>query len=176
MHEDSKLKEAHYFCSQMLAKLDDRQEFLFNLSAFLSAARSVLQYALKEAKSKDRGKEWYNGHIGSSRTLSFFKHKRDINVHIEPVTVSQHTLIEMTLHISESFSLKVIHPDGNIVSEYHSEPEAPPRPAHIPPKISHRFTFPDWEGKEDVPGLCQAYFAELERVVADGQAKGFLTE
>jgi hypothetical protein len=52
----------------------------------------------------------------------------------------------------------------------------PPPECDIPPIVSHRFTFPDWFGNEDVLQLCDLYLKHLERAVADGQSKGFLTK
>jgi hypothetical protein len=48
----AKLAEAEYFYGRMQAERYNDAAFLHNLSAFLAAARSVLQYALKEAKAK----------------------------------------------------------------------------------------------------------------------------
>jgi len=177
MDEGSKLKEANYFYSQMLSKTDNREEFIFNLSAFLSAARSVLQYALEESKVKSGGQNWYQGQFTSNKVLSFFKDKRDINIHIKPVEVSQHTLIEITevLYLSESIHIKKFDEKGQLIEEYSSEPEPPTRRTEIPPKVTNQFTFPDWSGNEDVLQLCQLYLNELRRVVTDGQGKGFLT-
>ena len=40
MNELKKLAEAQYFYNRMLAEFDNRQDFTYNLSAFLAAARS----------------------------------------------------------------------------------------------------------------------------------------
>ena len=40
MNEDTKLREADYFLMQMHNELKEPERFTFNLSAFLSAARS----------------------------------------------------------------------------------------------------------------------------------------
>lgn len=50
MHELEKLKEAGYFARRMEASINDPKAFQYELSAFLSAARSVLQYAFEETK------------------------------------------------------------------------------------------------------------------------------
>jgi hypothetical protein len=178
MREELKLRETEHFYSQMVSKIDNREEFIYNLSAFLSAARSVLQYAFKECKTKSGGQNWYRVQIGSSNVLTFFKDKRDINVHIKPVEVSQHTSIEVTdtLYISEGIEIKQFDENGQLIYEYSSEPEQPPRWPEIPPKITNKFTFPDWSGNEDVLQLCQVYLNELKRVIADGQNKRFLTK
>jgi hypothetical protein len=51
MYEQEKIEEAEYFLEGMRQATEARP-FQFELSAFLSAARSALQYALKEAKGK----------------------------------------------------------------------------------------------------------------------------
>src|SRR3990172_228730 len=177
MYEESKLKEARYFYSRMLSETDNRDNLLFDLSAFLSAARSVLQYAIKEAKTKAGGQQWYQIQVTSSNVLTFFKDKRDINVHATPIQVSQHTSIELTaiLHVSGSIHIKKFDQNGQLIGEYSSEPSEPTPPTEIPPKVTHRLTVQDWPGNEDVLRLCDLYLNELERVVADGQSKGILT-
>ncbi len=56
MYEKDKIIEAEYFYSRMSQEQNDRDAFRHNLSAFLSAARSVLQYALKEAETNTNSK------------------------------------------------------------------------------------------------------------------------
>src|SRR5207249_2882101 len=60
MHEEGKLQEASHFLGQMRSSLEDPEVFRYNLSAFLSAGRSVAQYALKEAQTKPGGQVWYD--------------------------------------------------------------------------------------------------------------------
>lgn len=178
MYEKSKLKEAGYFYSRMVSETDNRDHLLYDLSAFLSAARSVLQYAFKEAQGKSDSQQWYDNHITSSKVLAFFKDKRDINVHMQPVQVNQHTSIQSTevVRSSESTHIKKFDQTGRLIGEYSSEPSEPPPEPEIPPKVTHRFTFPDWSGTEDVLQLCYLYLNELQRVVEDGQNNGFLTK
>ena len=178
MYEESKLKEALYFYSRMASETDNRDNLLFNLSAFLSAARSVLQYALKEVQTKPGGQQWYDNYITSSKVLAFFKDKRDINVHVQPIQVNQHTSIQLTevVRFSESIHIKKFDQTGRLIGEYSSEPSKPPPSPEIPPKITHRFTFLDWSGTEDVLQLCHLYLKELQCVVKDGQNNGFLTK
>ncbi len=177
MHEQSKLNEAMYFYSRMLSDTDNREHLLFDLSAFLSAARSVLQYALEEARSKSGGQQWYDSRVSASAVLTFFKDKRDINVHTEPIQVNQHASLQLTevVRISESIHIKKFDQTGKLIGEHSSEP-GPQLPApDVPTVLSHRFTFADWNGNEDVFQQCNLYLTELERIAADGQNKGFLT-
>lgn len=178
MYEQEKLDEANYFYSRMLSEIADRNAFIFNLSAFLSSARSVLQYALKEAQTKTDGHKWYDNKIRASTVLSFFKDKRDINIHSEPVRARQLTTIAMrsTLHLSSSLSIRVFDAEGKLKSEFKEEPKPVPKPADSVPRITQRFTFPDWSGNEDIFGLGKLYLDELARVVQDGLSKGFLTK
>lgn len=87
MNEFEKIREAEYFLGRMTAEREVRDAFRFNPSAFLSAARSVLQYALEEARRKPGGQAWYDGHMAASPILTFFKDRRDVNIHVEPVAL-----------------------------------------------------------------------------------------
>ena len=60
MYEHEKLKEARYFVQRMETSVDDSELFQYDLSAFLSAARSVLRYALEEATKKPNERQWEN--------------------------------------------------------------------------------------------------------------------
>jgi hypothetical protein len=60
MYELDKIQEAEYFYDQMKVNEEKADVFKYNLSAFLSAARSALQFALKEAETKSGGIQWYD--------------------------------------------------------------------------------------------------------------------
>lgn len=181
MHEKAKLAEAGYFHSHMINELDNSEHFTYELSAFITPARSVLQYALEEAKSQAKGRQWYDEHIAKSAILSFFRDKRDFNIHTEPVKPAKDVTIfapPMTIYLSAL--APVIHTDasGDVIGERESSPEiekhefkALDRPGTT--TIKYRFT--DWQGDEDVITLCQMYLGELERLVEEGMKMGFLT-
>jgi len=178
MHEQTKLAEARYFHSRMLAELNDRERFTYNLSAFLSSARSVLQYACKEAKTRTGGQQWYDNHMAASPVLSFFRDKRDINIHFEPLKPAQHTNVALTTTVRLSASVSITHLDGNGNVLYQSPPETREpelRTPDTPPVVTTQYTFADWTGSEDIVTLSQMYLDELQRVVEDGIRNGFLT-
>jgi len=178
MNEQSKLEEALYFCQVMQGCQNERQPFVHNLSAFLSSARSVLQYAFEEAHVKRGGQKWYDTQMANHRTLAFFKDKRDVNIHSAPVNAKQDVAVAFTatLHLSGSLAMKLINAEGHVVGETSTQDPAPPSPEpEIPPVISTKYTFPDWLGNEDVLALSKLYLQEREAVVNDGVAKGFLT-
>ena len=184
MNKKAKIKEAKYFLARMKEEQDNREHFVHSLSAFLSAARSVLQYALNEVDPKENpsakpgAKMWYDNLMSVSSTLKFFKRKRDFNIHVEPVHPSAHFQVTLTekAGISESFSIVHRDKDGKIISKYSSEPPKP-KPEKPETSVEHevRYKFSDWTGDEDVITLCEKYIQELEKAVKDGVSKGFIT-
>lgn len=178
MNETKKIAEAEYFLAQMQKEENNRDAFTFNLSAFLSAARSVLQYASNEAESKPSGKKWYETFMANSPILRFFRGKRNINIHVEPVEIalSVNVTVHDTIHFSESVLVVKRDKDGNVVDQISTGPIEPaPAPPAPEATIQYRYTFPDWQGNEDVKTLAQAYLNELKALVQDGTAKGFLS-
>lgn len=180
MYELSKLAEAQYFYNRMLTEFENRENFTHNLSAFLSAARSVLQYALDEAATKTGGQAWYDKFINNSPILSFFRDKRDINIHIKPIEIVQHASVDIkaTVHISSSLHVKHYDADGNLLSESHSETpkrtnDEPKRKQATKATIEYRFG--DWSGSDDVISLSQMYINALQLIINDGVKKGFIT-
>ncbi len=179
MDEDNKLSEAGYFLKQLNILQNSPEEFKHNLSAFLSASRSALQYAFAEAQRKSGGKKWYDNRILKNRIFAFFKDKRDFNIHEEPVNLQRSVEVGVsgTLLISGSLTVVVRGPDGQIKETRTSE-EQPPSPAPAPSaKTTTHYTykFDDWSGSEDVIGLCQSYLGELTDFVQDGQSQHFLS-
>ena len=109
MNELDKIQEAKYFFSQMIKEKENRENFKFNLSAFLSSSRSVLQYALKEAKTKKCGQKWYSDQVSRNRVVGFLKDKRDINIHTKPPLLKRDIELKMseTIHISEFVTMTI---------------------------------------------------------------------
>ena len=179
MNEHRKLSEADYFLKGMGTAQEDPEAFTHELSAFLSAARSVLQYACEEAKMKPGGHAWYNAKMASDSVLTFFKDKRDFNIHEAPVDLSGVVEIGITDHVikpSDSLAITITDPEGNVVETVHGrseEPAAMPEEGQV--HIKHRYEFRDWPGKDDVLSLCQSYLTQLNAIVKDGVRQGFIT-
>ena len=70
MNEQYKIDEAKFFLARMEESIRDREAFRYYMSAFLTAARSVTQYAREESRSKGR-QQWYNETIAGCELLSF---------------------------------------------------------------------------------------------------------
>lgn len=178
MNERVKLSEAQYFYSKMIKENEIRENFCFELSAFLSAARSVLQYALKEAKSKQGGKQWYVDFVSKSTTLSFFKGKRDFNIHSGPISPRTDctVIIGEPICMSDSISIVLQDKDGNTIGKFDTPESLPDANKQIPTVIGkYQHLFIDWKGKEDILELGKSYIKELEQLINDGMAKGFIS-
>jgi len=176
MHEREKLNEARYFQSQMGLTLNQRKAFNYNLSAFLAAARSALQYANKEATTKPGGQAWYDTQVAGKPIVRFLKDKRDVGIHAEPIVPSASVEVSLTdtVHLSDSFSCMIEYADGRQEDRtIASSPEVAPPEATA--AVEYTYFFRDWPGREDLLTLCSSYLSDIERIVADGVANGFLT-
>ena len=150
MHEKWKLAEATYFYGRLLDEEENGKPFLFNLSAFLSAARSCLQYAWEEVRAKGgSAQSWYDGYVSNKPVLKFFKQKRDVNIHEEPVKASkQHIVIT-----GETMA------QGIITSQ----------------NVDSFFAKSDWPNDIPVVAYCRKYLDEVLLFIEEGVRKGFIS-
>jgi hypothetical protein len=179
MHEARKLSEAEHFLKGMQREVERPQALAFELSAFLSAARSVLQYACEEAKQKPRGQAWYDAEMGAEPCLRFFKGKRDHSIHIAPVQPPGTTtigIVDMVPSPRVSLTVSIYDTQGNLVREIKDD-SPPPRQANpcTEVTVAYCYRFPDWSGSEDVLSLCQKYLTTLKSVVDRGIKAGFIS-
>lgn len=175
MYEIYKLNEAKYFFKNMCNKIDDPVSFHHELSAFLSSARSVLQYGYEEAKTRSKGNIWYNKYVSQNSILNFFKTKRDINTHTEPVkTIKNITVcINEYIILSDSMNIGIQKEESSIKKKLK---ETNPQPEKKPNTMTVNYVFTDWQGKEDVIELCGKYIKKLDKFIKDGISKRFITE
>jgi len=182
MSKRTKIKEAEHFLSKMKTEQDNRENFEFNLSAFLSAARSVLQYAFEELKKvKTNEMMWYESSVSGSSIVGYFKDKRDTNIHEEPVRPRKDAEITITesAGVKESLSVEIKRSDGRVETksilddiETKQKPKKPK--TSVVSKSTYRFN--DWDGNEGVLTLCESYIKELKKIVQDGVSKEFITD
>lgn len=177
MNESYKLSEAEYFYSQMLSVQQVPEHFNFNLSAFLTAARSVLQYTFEEAKSKNGGKKWYDVATVAHPSIVFLRDKRNLNVHVRPVLAQTAIGIETSVPVRIEEAVEIhIFEEGKLVGHHKSglpPTEVPEKGEESVIRYSYRFT--DWAGSEDVSQLGQLYLQSLKAVVADGVSRAYLS-
>jgi hypothetical protein len=184
MHEQYKIGEAKFYLAKMEASIGDRAAFRYYLSAFLSAARSVIQYAWKG--SEDRGRlDWYDATVAGNEVLSFFKDKRDVNIHGEPVDPVTNFTIPLSEFLGGGYAVSGVYFKDNIVEvKLNKEEPSPPKPpesSEAPESraeatlASVRYRFNDWPGPEDVIGLSRRYVEELEKFVQKGTEIGIIS-
>jgi hypothetical protein len=114
--------------------------------------------------------------------LKFFKDKRDLNIHVEPVPLRADLAIQPAtarIRLSESVSIVMVE-EGRVVGRHESPPSPPAEePVEDDPaamaRVSRGYRFTDWRGSENVFQLCSQYLDELRAVVSDGRSKGLLT-
>ena len=175
MNETKKIQEAEYFLGRMTTEREIRDAFEFNLSAFLSAARSALQSALEEVRRQPGGQAWYDGHMATSKVLKFFKDRRDVNIHIEPVALRADIGVQARerIRLTESVTVEIFEGE-RLVDRRQSAPaqlETESELSEQPATISAIYRFSDWPGVEDVFQLSAQYLDELKAVVTDGQKR-----
>jgi hypothetical protein len=180
MHEDFKIQEAEYHLRR-LHQTQGQEAFPFELSAFMTAARSVLQYALEEAKPKPGGATWYESQVNDP-VVKFFRARRNSNVHVAPIDPAMNTQVtppagalgfqgySPTLQTSQQLSA-----DPMVVEQTVIPPSDPLRSINVP-SVSYSYRFKDWSGSEDVLTLCLSYLDRIKSIVASGRSQGLLTQ
>ncbi len=140
--------------------------FQFNYSAFLSAARSVLQYICEEVSpdhnpnARAGAKEWYQKSVENNRFIIFGKDERDENVHSCPV-IPDTSVTVFPKEIGASIE-DVLNSTGK---------EAPTLFA----KQKYTYMSFRWQGSENLLEVCSRYLAELEALIKDGLSKAYIT-
>ena len=151
--------------------------FAFNFSAFLSAARSAMQYALEEATKKVGGKKWYDHRVSSRAILRFFKDLRDVNIHVQPIALAKSVNVQVsaTLVITGSLVVTAHDSQGNLIERVEpSFQQQTTPPTWQPPEVENRYTLKEWPGSEDVLTVSDAYLTEVKFVIVEGISKGYI--
>lgn len=196
MYEAIKLIESEYFYQRMIQEQSDYYNFRFNLSAFLTSTRSVMQYVLEEVKAKRGGQSWYDSKVAGSNILKYFKDKRDTNIHAEPTKPSMNiTVFVPTMRIvvtgpqTESPVLEQRNREmiGRAMFKAFTGQEITKEEREmldnstiktedsVGGRSEMTYTFIDWSGPENALELCEIYLNILKTVVTEGQSKGFVT-
>jgi hypothetical protein len=177
-----KLKEATYFLSRLQDTRSDREVFKFNLSAFLSAARSVTFYAQKEFKRAPGFEEWYatkQDEMGADPAMRFFLDSRNKVLkqkHI-PTGAQINVTVTDTLNIAPNVSAELIRRDGikealDLVDEQEaSRPSAPKKSGTTVEWVWHFEDLPDGVDKKEVVTLCAEHVAKLRVFVEQCETK-----
>lgn len=179
MHVQWKYDEAEYFLEMMKENIEDRQKFRYNLSAFVSAARTITFVLQKEFSKNPKFNKWYpkkQMQMSRDKLFEFFNDKRNNIIHEEGTIYTRAEIsktINLSMAASVSFEAIVIKADGTIENEKDSELPSKPK---LTPKLNDteetKWFFKDWsEPDEDVIALCARYIKELKIIVEEAASK-----
>ena len=152
-----KLREAEYFLSMMRQSFEDDNKFIFNLSAFLSASRSITWHMQKQYRHVNGFNEWYGKQetrMSQDMELKYLNDARVEDVHKKPVRVGASR--------EAAVSLDVIL--GSPLAEQAKGAKPEPQ-AQINVKTVRRF-FPKFKNV-DVIEFCDKQLAKLTKLVEE---------
>jgi hypothetical protein len=169
-----KLLEAKFFLERMIEKESERDAFKFNLSAFLSAARSVTLIMQTEFDKVPGFKEWYadkQTKMQDDTEMKLLNNKRVMTIHQKPVRPSAQINATLTEQIvfSDSASIVVTHANGT-VEQQESEPEPKRVPAKSEATVEWRWYFEELPEK-DVVTICNKHIGKLAVLVEECESK-----
>ena len=176
-----KLQEARYFLQRMENEQADRDAFKYNLSAFLSAARSVTFYMQKKFARVSDFEEWYATEQEAMRhdpVMPFFLNARNRTLHQEYVPTRARIRVDLddSVGVSDSVGVVVRRADGTLarwdVEKQQREQPAEPTPSKTSSEWKWFFQDPPSGAKEkDVMPLCAGYVSALGALVDRCEAK-----
>lgn len=172
-HTEIKLNEAKYFLEQMKQHIDSPEEFVYNLSAFLSAARSVTFIMQNEFSKIPEFREWYRRKqkkMENSELFRFFNGLRVAAIHRKVVIPNRNVKIEFTetITVGDSIVVEARDKDGNLLQRHESDfqPESSVENEHEDVKTEVYWYF-DEKPESDAITLCTRYIEELELLVKE---------
>jgi len=170
-----KLNEAKYFLECMKEKQSDRDPFIYNLSAFLSAARSVTLFMQKEFKHVSGFDNWYaskQASMKSDKNMELLNEKRTITVHEQPVRPRTHIYKSLSeqLYISESILAIITNANGTVKKIKGKPTPTPPATTKKNEKTKWQWYF-DEIPEKDVIAICVEHITKLENLVAECEKK-----
>jgi hypothetical protein len=178
--KNQKLNEASYFLVGMMNNQGACGSFQFNYSAFLSAARSVLQYAHEEVDQdrKDNKRRnainWYQKAVEKNKAIKWGQDERDENIHHSPATPNASVKVfpkEIVANIENVFA----YLNRTLVSDGSQKPKSESAEPTTYARPEYKYTSSRWEGPEDLLEVCAKYLRELDALVKDGVSKGYIT-
>ena len=170
----NKLEEAKYFLLRMVEVVTNRTYFKHNLSAFLSAARSVTLIMQNEFDKIDGFKEWYirkQNQMSTDPGMHLMNKKRVMTIHQKPVKprgqidVSVKEIITITEHVVAVLT----HKDGT-VERIEPKQSSHPLPSQSETEIRYRWFFEEIPNK-DIITLSREYTLKLESIVRECESK-----
>jgi hypothetical protein len=165
----NKFEESEYFFERMKDNIDNRKFFTFNLSAFLSSARSVMSIMQREFSQTMWFKGWYKDKQDRMDTdFKFFNCMRVATIHKKPVIPAKKVFVNIkeSLHIAES--VKVITND-TVVNQYSSSSTEAKTEDQVTKSADKAKIETMWFFQEkpsaDLFQLCNTHLDELRKLV-----------
>ncbi len=179
---DTKVEEARYFLGEMQRVVENRDFFVFELSAFLSACRSVDYYLVKEMNQvvgKENGKAWWNDvkarvDSGIYAYVSFFINKRNENIHdspLQPQPLKRLVVSDTNAQSTENVVIIKLDSQNNLMGIHE---ETLDRPGQVVRELpwsqidSYHFQEGD-QDSQDILITCRRYLEELEEIVEEAR-------
>ncbi|MDH4222361.1 MAG: hypothetical protein OEV55_02355 [candidate division Zixibacteria bacterium] len=172
---EDKLLEAEYFLKCMIENQTERDAFKYNLSAFLSAFRSITLIMQKEFNKHPVFADWYSiqrNKLKTDKKMNSLNTKRVMTIHLQPLEPHAQINVNIANHISliSNVSAVLIHEGG---SEELSRSPA----VMLPSTPSETKTIVQWLWYfEDIPDidivtLCQDCMNKLKVIVLECKQK-----
>ena len=171
-----KISEARFFVAKMREKYNDRVEFKFYLSAFLSAGRSITWVMQSEFSKVPFYKSWHDGRKPTEEEARIFKRINDLRVEtnkIKPIrtrpiiatTIEVPPGLDYRRYLNEEFTINISAPDD----------EGKQTLSFIDKTTGETFTGPiedyrivnELVDDDDLLDLCETYMAVIEGIYAE---------
>lgn len=174
MNATDKLVETRYFLKQMENNIDDLKLFKYNLSAFLSASRSVTWHLQKEFSGNKNFELWYDIkqlQMSKDPLFVFFKDTRNFVVKECEASIIGHHKASFSLNIglTDKVELEVKRGNGKTIEKIEvSNSSSNDKKQEKESSIDRRWFFIDYFGKEqEVIPLCHEYVKGLEDLLEE---------
>ncbi len=166
MHERERLRRSATLLTALVANVENHDQFIAMLGAFLTEARSILQSVYELGKTDRMVAVWYDAAMSSPDGLfKFFREERNKHVHEAPTAPSGLTVATTQASANGTGAWLLCDPADMAVSNADGS------------KMQQRtrYLFDNWKGREDVPTLCRNYLDKLTHFVDEGERLGYLS-
>jgi hypothetical protein len=186
IYAKEKLKEALYFLLQMRRYYVDRNEFIFNMNAFLNSARNVTFALQNEFSNNPHFQAWYSKkreEMGKDNLMKYFIDKRNASVKEKTLRHSLSLKVAYVIPKDErreiGYAERKISGDEKDSSSLLVLPTYDETGMRVKPKILKPtyslvtlWEFEDapvgYQGR-DILGLCITYYHRLEQLIAEAE-------
>lgn len=170
----TKLDEAKYFLVRIIEEVPNREPFKYNLSAFLSAGRSVTLIMQKEFHEKPGFPEWYEQKKNQMRNdllMKLMNEKRVMTIHKKPLDPRGHVKVVLNALtvVIPNLITRVMRKDGTTetCASSSSTPSLSPKKSV---ETDYKYYFEDINDK-DIITFSQEYCTKLEKLVEECENK-----